>query len=614
MRITKFKLTNHKSILDSGELFFEPGINIIAGKNNSGKTAILEALSLRFDNKPHRSTITLPTPTSVFNQTTNIEFEFEVAGPTVRDWALTRTQQMGLPISNQFGFPYNEQGFSMYFESLCNNPYLKFRMAADINGSAWSWNRKFKPALVIPEPRMTDYGNQYVQALFRGKLDGSGFIYENGAQSQTPDTEFSHHCVAENFRRRVYRFTAERMNIAAHPHGPSTILSSGASNLPEVLNNLTQKRNAYGEYLTLVKQIFPEIHHIGIRVPNSGQVEIIVHFDGSERDDLAIRLTECGTGLSQVLSILYVAFNEKLPHVIIIDEPNSFLHPGATKMLMGILSSFDQHQYIVSSHSGEVFKSPNVSTLKLVTLNKGISSIKSLSWQEIEKTKECLLELGIEISDFLSSDTTVWVEGPTEKHCFPLILRSIKEWKDFSASFMPVRSTNEFEGKHVDLALDIHRKMTDGNLVLPKKTVFIFDPELRTDQQKQDLAKRNISFLPRRMYENYLVDSEAIAALLNTFECYAITKLEKEQVDQWLSENGSRFLPNKKTQFDIANEKHLEKLDGATLLKDLFQHFTQTTHSYDKIRHGKHLTDWLLSKRANHFKDLAQFIHDRIVN
>jgi AAA15 family ATPase/GTPase len=36
-------------------LEFSPGINIIVGQNNSGKTALLEALTMNFDNVPHRS-------------------------------------------------------------------------------------------------------------------------------------------------------------------------------------------------------------------------------------------------------------------------------------------------------------------------------------------------------------------------------------------------------------------------------------------------------------------------------------------------------------------------------------------------------------------------------
>ena len=55
MHISHFQLFNYKSFRDSGALEFKPGINIIVGANNAGKTALLEALTLSFETSPHRS-------------------------------------------------------------------------------------------------------------------------------------------------------------------------------------------------------------------------------------------------------------------------------------------------------------------------------------------------------------------------------------------------------------------------------------------------------------------------------------------------------------------------------------------------------------------------------
>ncbi|MBL7909586.1 MAG: AAA family ATPase [Bacteroidia bacterium] len=44
MKIKKFRIKNYKSIIDTGECWLEDGLTIFAGKNESGKTSILEAL------------------------------------------------------------------------------------------------------------------------------------------------------------------------------------------------------------------------------------------------------------------------------------------------------------------------------------------------------------------------------------------------------------------------------------------------------------------------------------------------------------------------------------------------------------------------------------------
>ena len=44
MKIEKFRIKNYKSIIDSGDCYLTNDVTILAGKNESGKTSILEAL------------------------------------------------------------------------------------------------------------------------------------------------------------------------------------------------------------------------------------------------------------------------------------------------------------------------------------------------------------------------------------------------------------------------------------------------------------------------------------------------------------------------------------------------------------------------------------------
>src|SRR6266404_5191114 len=62
MYITKFQVKNYKSFLSSHEVHLSPGFNVVVGQNNAGKTALVEALSLRFENKNHISLKTMPNP------------------------------------------------------------------------------------------------------------------------------------------------------------------------------------------------------------------------------------------------------------------------------------------------------------------------------------------------------------------------------------------------------------------------------------------------------------------------------------------------------------------------------------------------------------------------
>lgn len=50
-------------------------------------------------------------------------------------------------------------------------------------------------------------------------------------------------------------------------------------------------------------------------------------------------------------------------HRIVIDEPQSYLHPGAAKKLIEILQEFPQHQYFIATHSAEIIAAANPSTI-----------------------------------------------------------------------------------------------------------------------------------------------------------------------------------------------------------------------------------------------------------
>ena len=67
MKITKFRVKNYKSITDSGDCFLTDNVTILAGKNESGKTSLLEALedfdadkTIRADAKPIKNLEALP--------------------------------------------------------------------------------------------------------------------------------------------------------------------------------------------------------------------------------------------------------------------------------------------------------------------------------------------------------------------------------------------------------------------------------------------------------------------------------------------------------------------------------------------------------------------------
>jgi predicted ATPase len=146
--------------------------------------------------------------------------------------------------------------------------------------------------------------------------------------------------------------------------------------------------------------ILPQVKRVSVRAIPSQQVEIVVwsHDPETQREDLVAPLVESGTGIGQVLAILYVVLTSDRPQTIIIDEPQSFLHPGAAGKLMEFLKLHPtQHQFIIATHSSTIISAANPKTITLATFLDGESALQQLDVDAEKGIQKTLVELGIRL-------------------------------------------------------------------------------------------------------------------------------------------------------------------------------------------------------------------------
>ena len=225
---------------------------------------------------------------------------------------------------------------------------------------------------------------------------------------------------------------------------------------------------------------------------------------------------------------------------MIIDEPNSFLHPGATRTLLDIFRDYPQHQFILSTHSPEVLAAARPTTWNVVRQWDGASTVESFSLDDISSTRRLFEELGIKLSDVFSSDRVLWVEGRTEELCFPLITNALLRSPPERVAFVGVINTGDFENRDADRIFRIYERLSRANALVPPAIGYLFDGETHTKETKERIASRSaqaVRFLERRSFENYLLNPSAIESVIaKELTGLDITnKPTKEQVSQWLS-------------------------------------------------------------------------------
>lgn len=371
-----------------------------------------------------------------------------------------------------------------------------------------------------------------------------------------------------------------------------------------------------GVHFKLVQEVLPEIcqvnsHKLG-NEKNEGEVLIWTDAAAAARDDLAFTLEECGSGYGQVLAILYVLLTAKEPQVIIIDEPQSFLHPGAARKLIEILRErSEKHQIILATHSPTAITAAEPKTITLVKKNRSESVFESIDIEQFEQQRVYLAEVGVRPSDVFGYDRVLWVEGETEEKCFPMILQKTSVKLKRGTMILKVQNTGDFDGKHADKVIAIYKRLSQAQGGLfPDAIGYVFDRETRTAEKLKDLERldpKHIHFIPRRLYENYLLNTAAITATINAIEGFSRRPITKKQVSAWLEKHRCESKYYKPLK--LANDDDWKvDVDGAVLLSDMFSEMSEKRVAFDKNQHSAALTKWILENSTDDLSEISSLL------
>ncbi len=309
--------------------------------------------------------------------------------------------------------------------------------------------------------------------------------------------------------------------------------------------------------------------------------------------------------------ILYVLLTSEQPRTIIIDEPHSFLHPGAARKIIEILKDYrDKHQYVIATHAPTIISAAAPETILLLRQEGPETLVSNLDPKNVAEMRDYMAEIGVRLSDVFGADNVLWVEGSMEEQCFPRILRTILGKSLMGTVIRGVKNTGDFAGKHAELVIDLYNRITRASTLVPLAIGFIFDDEGRTETQKSELNHRSgdkTKFLQRRMYENYLLDPEAIAAIMNGISGFRSTPITSKEIADWLNTKGRDPKYGQPRQ-GIAADPWVNYVDAAKILKDLFNDLSEARVDYKKVVHSVTLTDWILHNKPDQLKEVADVV------
>jgi len=389
-------------------------------------------------------------------------------------------------------------------------------------------------------------------------------------------------------------------------------LDSNARNLKSFLSKLfTSGSGKIDQVRRYLKSAFPEIEDIIIPIESGitlgggvggGSTNPLTdirlklsHFKPEKTTD-AISLKYCGTGIEQYLAIITAIITAEEPHLFLIDEPHSFLHPYAEKKLIELISENLQHQYVISTHSPTILNSIDPKSIRLLKRKEEDGSVFCGDYD----INEAISELGLTPSDLWFYQRIIFVEGATEEKILPIILYKLFEGinlnkikiADLNDQASAMRGSRKRRQIHsmVKIAIEAVSPFKDEFAI---EYLFLLDgeglPNTEIEKLKDDYGDK-IIFTNEPEIENYLLDVGAIYKVL-------LEECEQYEVDKPSGEAVSEKLVSLKTE----NRK------GSDVLQKLFGSYDL---NYEKTKHGPLIANELTSDYFGEFRlKLESFIN-----
>ncbi|MDX2047468.1 MAG: AAA family ATPase [Chitinophagaceae bacterium] len=366
-------------------------INLLVGKNNSGKSNILKFLNILYSlggafgsfpntiENQHNQT-NYPPAISFKYSLDDLDFPEDFKKPSL-DGQLNNCKikdYLNDPVIFEFTFANN-----------------KFDIILNKNDIVWDQLKTYedyiaqaiinKKDISITGPRPWDILKKYYQSQFEKQLKeiSSKVIY-------IPDIRIlkqGNNIEKSNSKFNGSNLTSEISLMINHDVGEE------------------EKRSR----LDSIEQRVAELLNVGkikIDVPeNNKRIVLVV-------DKKRFPLENYGTGIHDlVLLCCILILNEK--SLVCIEEPEIHLHPEIQRRFIKFLSE-TEHQYLITTHSNVLLDSLNTfSSIYHVSYDNTKSQIKKAIASD--QTRKIIDELGFKASDLLQTNGIIWVEGPSDR-------------------------------------------------------------------------------------------------------------------------------------------------------------------------------------------------------
>jgi len=469
MKLTKVNIKNFRSIKDLVIDFTDANFKILVGKNESGKSNILKALSLLSPTiDPDVEDVREPLPEEKSVEESFVRFVFTLDLSEIQVIYKSVSQNITLKDKNVKIITDGKLSYNLLeFCTITNEGLYKVELLKQNKSiSYWTLDSKFKFLQNVKRRK------SYKKATFGDvkTLDNSFLINIDELEKYNPDEYMDIEIkelnmligseiisiVKDKLPSLMYwqydeaNLLPATINIDEFASDPDTCLPlknlfkiAGVSNITQEINSAQKgSKNKLRNLLERVadhatkhfRNVWKEYDYISFFLsPNGAEI------DAGIREKNTFSLNQRSDGFKRfvtfLLSLSVNAKNKDLTNtIIVIDEPDIGLHPSGVRSLRDELISISSNNYIVAStHSIFLIDKQNISRHYIVKKVNEVTTLQVSKEDNIVEEEVLYQALGYSIYDELK-EKNILFEGWRDKKLFKTAIKSIskdkKELKD----------------------------------------------------------------------------------------------------------------------------------------------------------------------------------------
>lgn len=402
MQFVRLRIKNYKVIRDMEIRDMENAL-ILVGKNNTGKTSVLDAVRVMAGVEELTK--------ADFNeakQNVEIEVTLQITGEDRR-----MMHQAGI-VSRYKRYEVWEKEFYRKLPS-CKGDLLEFTYTANYEGKIRYTDgfKKDNPCIREVLPRIHYINTARDLQMFQNDLllfqDNRMMNQLRSGRCLFDGAKECRHCFQciglINKKKPEELDAAETRKLLEYK-----LYQSNMGDLVERINENFHKNGGYDDILYELRCDIDRLFQIEVRTYNSdrGEMDTVEHMGKGMRSIYMLSLLET-----------YIEGENRIPSIVIVEYPELFLHPQLQKVSSEILYRLSKkNQVVFSTHSPQLLLNFTNGQIRQVVLDSEYYSVL----RQNTDIGEILDDLGYGAADALNVDFVFIVEGKQDKSRLPLLL------------------------------------------------------------------------------------------------------------------------------------------------------------------------------------------------